>query len=544
MSRNQQVLEKSRLGRLLVNRGYITEEQLNLALLESHATGRRIGEHLVAAGLISEKQLNATLRRQRRTRNVAAFVTMMLAPLQPMMAFGATTTSTQTDTSVVLSTAVTLVSAPKSLSVTAGQSATFSVKATGSNLKYYWFKNDVIISGATSPTYTIPATTTADAGSYRVKIYSATKTLSYMSTVSLTVAEALSITSNPASVAVTEGQSATFKVTASGNSLKYQWYKDSVAISGATAATYSIAKTATTHAGGYQVKVTSGTTVKWSSKATLTVAKPVVATVTITSQPKPLTVTAGQPASFAVTASGTSLQYQWYKNGTALSGATAATYALASTTTSHAGTYQVRISSGTTVAWSANAALTVNAPVVQAPKLDIVVSLPPVSASVFAGKSHTFNVAATGSGTLKYQWRKNGVPIANAVLPYLSIASLKLSDAGVYDVLVTNTTGTLASKTASLDVTVDRSARLNWTPPSTRVNGAALKTEEIAAYRIYHSTEDGKVETVYDIGAGQNAYELADLISGTHFFAITAIDTKGFESDLSNMASKEVVTGL
>ena len=542
MSRNQQVLEKSRLGRLLVNRGYITEEQLNLALLESHATGRRIGEHLVAAGLISEKQLNATLRRQRRTRNVAAFVTMMLAPLQPMMAFGATTT-TQTESSATFTSAITVLSGPQSLSVTAGQSATFSVKATGSNLKYYWFKDGVIISGATSPTYTIAATTTASAGSYRVKIYTGT-TLAYQSTVSLTVAEALSITSNPASVAVTEGQAASFKVTATGSSLKYQWYKDSVAISGATAATYSIAKTATTHAGGYQVKVTSGTTVKWSSKATLTVAKPVVATVTITSQPKPLTVTAGQPASFAVTASGTSLQYQWYKNGTALSGATAATYALTSTTTSHAGTYQVRISSGTTVAWSANAALTVNAPVVEAPKLDIVVSLPPVSASVFAGKSHTFNVAATGSGTLKYQWRKNGVPIANAVLPYLSIASLKLSDAGVYDVLITNTTGTLASKTASLDVTVDRSARLNWTPPSTRVNGATLNSEEIAAYRIYHSTEDGKVETVYDIGAGQNAYELADLISGTHFFAITAIDTKGFESDLSNMASKEVVTGL
>jgi hypothetical protein len=55
---------------------------------------------------------------------------------------------------------------PSNQTVTAGQMATFSVTATGkSPLSYQWSKNGSAISGATSPTYTTPATTTADSGS-------------------------------------------------------------------------------------------------------------------------------------------------------------------------------------------------------------------------------------------------------------------------------------------------------------------------------------------------------------------------------------------
>ena len=47
----------------------------------------------------------------------------------------------------------------------------------------------------------------------------------------------------------------------------------------------------------------------------------------VTSQPNSQAVALGQPATFSVTASGTDpLAYQWFKNGTAISGATAASY--------------------------------------------------------------------------------------------------------------------------------------------------------------------------------------------------------------------------
>src|SRR5205814_8332755 len=69
-----------------------------------------------------------------------------------------------------------------------------------------------------------------------------------------------------------------------------------------------------------------------SSAAMLTVSAAAVAP-SITMQPLSQTVTAGQPASFSVTAAGTApLSYQWNKNGAAISGATSSTYATGATT--------------------------------------------------------------------------------------------------------------------------------------------------------------------------------------------------------------------
>ena len=55
---------------------------------------------------------------------------------------------------------------PQSMTVTAPQTATFSVVASGTaTLSYQWKKNNANIAGATSSSYTTPATTTADSGS-------------------------------------------------------------------------------------------------------------------------------------------------------------------------------------------------------------------------------------------------------------------------------------------------------------------------------------------------------------------------------------------
>ncbi len=54
---------------------------------------------------------------------------------------------------------------PASITVTAGQTAMFSVTATGTApLSYQWQENSADISGATSASYTTPATTTGDDG--------------------------------------------------------------------------------------------------------------------------------------------------------------------------------------------------------------------------------------------------------------------------------------------------------------------------------------------------------------------------------------------
>src|ERR1700691_3003162 len=58
------------------------------------------------------------------------------------------------------------------------------------------------------------------------------------------------ITAQPSSVSVTEGQVATFSVTATGTApLSYQWQKGGSAISGATASTYTISDAALADSG-------------------------------------------------------------------------------------------------------------------------------------------------------------------------------------------------------------------------------------------------------------------------------------------------------
>src|SRR5439155_22266141 len=103
------------------------------------------------------------------------------------------------------------------------------------------------------------------------------------------------------------GQSASFSTTASGaGPFSYQWLREGVDISGATASTYSIASVSATDAGTYCVVVT-GTCNSITNCATLTVNAPTTAT-----GPADLTVCPGSIANFTTTASGTALfNYQW-----------------------------------------------------------------------------------------------------------------------------------------------------------------------------------------------------------------------------------------
>lgn len=85
--------------------------------------------------------------------------------------------------------------------------------------------------------------------------------------------------------------------------------------------------------------------------------------VAITTQPATQTVTAGASVTFTVAASGSPAPttYQWFKNGTAIAGATGASYTLATTASTDAGSYTCAIGNGLTSATSAAAVLTVNA---------------------------------------------------------------------------------------------------------------------------------------------------------------------------------------
>ena len=160
--------------------------------------------------------------------------------------------------------------------MTAAQTATFSVTAAGTGpLAYQWKKNGAAISGATAATYTTPATTTSDNGAqFSVTVSNSTGNVtSSAATLTVTTASvAPSISAQPVSQTVTAAQTATFSVTAAGTGpLAYQWKKNSAAISGATAATYTTPATTTSDNGAqFSVTVSNSTGNVTSSAATLT----------------------------------------------------------------------------------------------------------------------------------------------------------------------------------------------------------------------------------------------------------------------------------
>ena len=203
----------------------------------------------------------------------------------------ATTFSASSSVTYVVRNAVapTITSQPQSQTVTAPTMAAFNVTASGTApLSYQWQKNGANIAGATSASYTTPATTTADSGSsYRVVVNNSAGSAT-SSAATLTVnpqVVAPTITSQPANITVTTPATATFSVSASGTApLSYQWQKNGANskgatnytnIAGATSASYTTPATTTADShSSYRVVVSNTVSSVTSIAATLTVRRP------------------------------------------------------------------------------------------------------------------------------------------------------------------------------------------------------------------------------------------------------------------------------
>ena len=378
---------------------------------------------------------------------------------------GSVTSSAATLTISAVAVAPSVSAQPQNVTVTAGSSASFTVIANGTGpLTYQWQKGGANIAGATAATYSIASVQNGDAGNYTVvvtnSVGSATSTAATLTVSAAAVAP--SIATQPQGMTIVAGASASFSVTANGTApFTYQWQKGGVNLAGATAATYSIASGQSGDAGNYTVVVTNSVGSVTSSAATLTV-NGAAAAPSITTQPQPVTVTAGASASFSVVAGGTApLAYQWQKGGVAITGATAATFSIASAQATDAGNYAVVVSNGTGSVTSAAAALTVNAGNSNNPPP--VISVNPLSQSVATGRSVSFSVTAAGTNTYQWQVSTDGGSTWSTVTDNSSYsgsgtARLTITNAGstmngyLYRATVTNTGGSTSSASVTLTV--------------------------------------------------------------------------------------------
>ena len=165
----------------------------------------------------------------------------------------------------------------------------------------------------------------------------------------------------------------------------------------------------------------------------------------ITTQPQSQTVLAGSNVVFTVSATGNPAPvYQWQHNGTNLLGATDVTLTISNAQPADSGSYQVWVTNTVGSIYSQSATLPVFAPPA--------ITVNPLSQSVSQGSNVTLQVTATGTAPLAYQWYFNTLPLSAATGASLALTNVDPTQAGTYQVIVTNSVGQAISQSAYLTV--------------------------------------------------------------------------------------------
>lgn len=349
-----------------------------------------------------------------------------------------------------------IAAAPEPLQVVAGMAARFAVSVTGTGpFSYQWLRDGAPIVGATAAGLTLASASLADHGarfSVRVRndagaVDSAAARLDVVA-----AAQPPQLQVQPSAVSVNPGTAATFAAAAGGTApLAYQWFRDGLAIAGATAASYTLQDAQLADSGAvFTLRVTNAAGQAMSFGALLIVsAQPVPPS--IAQAPLPSTVADGGSAVFFVQAQGSHpLAYQWLRNGMPVVGATDAVYVRSGVTAADDGAqFSVRVSNAAGQVTSSAAALTV-APPVSAP----VIVVPPQSVAAEHGSAVVLQVVAGGSGPLSYQWLRDGSVIAGATSAGYTLPSVSLSDIGArFSVVVGNAAGAVVTPVAVLSLT-------------------------------------------------------------------------------------------
>lgn len=345
-----------------------------------------------------------------------------------------------------------IVKAPADTTVRPGEQAIFSVVAQGSlPITYQWFRDNNPIAGATGPSVTINNAQPADSGA-QIKVRITNQFGQITSTpitlsVQNTPVTKPTITQEPADQSAAVGQTVTYSLVASGGSLSYQWYRNGSPVAGATGSSWSPVVTIADNSMAVQCYVTNSAgqaQTKWVQLNL--VGSPTLSVPTILTQPASTSAAVGSNAFFSVQAtSPVAITYQWYRNGTPITGATGNTLLYAVQSGDTGTRFSVIVTNSAGFVSSTEAVLAVTSP--GAP----VITQHPASTSVPFGSSATFSVIATGSN-LTYQWLRNGVAINGATASSYTFITQIADDTARYSVTVANASGSVTSNQAILTI--------------------------------------------------------------------------------------------
>ncbi|MGE3165612.1 MAG: immunoglobulin domain-containing protein [Planctomycetota bacterium] len=349
-------------------------------------------------------------------------------------------TTSQTVSLTVLEAPQVLVG-PAGLDPCEGTPLSLAVVASGTEpLAYQWFKDGLEIVGANAALFEIPAASAIDAGSYTVQVSNACGAETSAPAVA-TVRSLPQVDVQPVMAEDCVGAVVMLTVQASGTApLGYQWRRNGVNVPGANASTLMLNPLAPADAGSYDVEISNSCGVVVSD----TVPVVVLTAPVVVLSPMSATPCEGDMVTLSIMVTGSApLTYQWRKDGMPIAGAEAASFTIGAVQAADTGSYDVEVSNPCGSAVSGVATLDV----LVAPSI----LTAPSDAEVCEGQALTLAVVGAGPG-LMYQWQRGGVPLVGQQAETLTIDPLLPSDAGSYDVVVTNPCGSVTSPAAAVTV--------------------------------------------------------------------------------------------
>ncbi|MBL7954185.1 MAG: T9SS type A sorting domain-containing protein [Flavobacteriales bacterium] len=412
-------------------------------------------------------------------------------------------TSNTISVSVSTSSTPTL-TAQGSTSFCSGGSVVLSTaSATGNS--YVWRRNGSTISGATSSTYAATL-----AGSYTVSVTNGacsgtsnavTVTVSGSGTTPVITALGATSFCSGANVILTTQQ-------ASGNT--YQWRYNGVVISGATSYAYTAYLN-----GAFTVTVSNGTCTATSAPMNITVGSAPQATITASS---PTSFCAGGSVTLNAN-TGTGLSYAWFRNGSAISGATGSNYVATLT-----GAYTVQVTNNGCSRTSGTVNVVAN-------------GAPTVSCSNNAGAGTVSVTVSGGLAPYSYSWNTSPASTSSTATVYNS---------GTYTVVVTDARGCTATCSTTITVnSVDECTGIRTETQSTW--GATPGGGNMGFYMVNNFASAFTAPNYLTIGCGSrflrftNGYAVANFLPSNGSVSQLPSGTMVNPTNYSNSFAAELV---
>ncbi|MFC2138075.1 immunoglobulin domain-containing protein, partial [Bacteroidota bacterium] len=296
---------------------------------------------------------------------------------------------------------------------------------------FQWYKNGNVMSGEIYDTLYIPALTSLSEGSYYCEV-SDTNGNILTDPLYISVGEAPIITTEPASTWIDSLTSFTVTVGANGSGLEYQWYQNDALMPGENSNQLKFAGfRPETDEGAFKCKVENGCGVDSTTDAYFYVTPGI----SIETEDESTTLCLSDSLRLAATITTYySAYYQWYKNGTAISGENDSLLFIASVQANDAGSYTCLLIDS--IANGEVETDPVYISIYQAPEI---VSQPS-SAFINEGAGTTSTVVASGTSPFTYNWTLDESPVGGNTSA-LNISSFGATNEGIYEAKVENSCG-------------------------------------------------------------------------------------------------------